>query len=45
MDFDFRIKSRQLAPMMNIMKEVKNDNNVTNTKHKETNEKVGETEV
>ena len=45
MDVDFRILSRQLAPMINIMKDVKDDNNVTNAKHNETIENVGETKV
>ena len=45
MDVDFRILSRQLAPMINIMKDVKHDNIVTNAKHNETNEKVDETKV
>ena len=45
MDFDFSILSSQLAPMMNIMKVVKDDNNVTNAKHNETIEKLGETQV
>ena len=45
MDVDFRILSRQLAPMINIMKDVKDDNNATNAKHNETNGNVGETKV
>ena len=43
MDVDFRILSRQLAPMINIMKDLKDDNNATNAKHNETNENVGKT--
>ena len=35
----------QLAPMKNIMKDVKDDNNVTNADHNETNEKVDQTKV
>ena len=42
MNFDFGILSRQLAPMINIMKELKDDKIVTNAKHTETNKKVDE---
>ena len=45
MDFDFGKLSGQLAPMINIMEDVKEDNNVTNAKHNERNEKVDETKV
>ena len=45
MDVDFRVLSRQLAPMIDIMKDVRSDNNVTIAKHNETNEKVDETKV
>ena len=43
MDFDLRLLWRQLAPMINILKEVKDDKNVTKAKQNETN--VGETKV
>ena len=45
MDLDFRILSRQLAPMMNKMQDVKDDKNVTKAKHNGTNEKVDETKI
>ena len=45
MDFDFRKLSSQLAPLINVIKDVKDDKNVTNAKHNETKENIGETDV
>ena len=45
MNFDFMVLLKRLAPTTNIRKDVKDDKNVINAKHNETNETVGETEV